>query len=147
LTGLCNGSSGVGTFLLRYFAATGDGVARELAEAAAVAVRCANWTSHPVWCHGLASDGDFLLDCADVLAQPRYRDWAVDTAAVLATRAVPRGGRLLTPDEGGEVVAAFGNGYAGPLSFLLRLRHGGDRLLIGAPATTVPGEPRPLRYA
>ena len=53
--------------------------------------------------------------------------------------------RLLTPDEGGDVVAAFGNGYAGPLSFLLRLRHGGDRLLIGSPATTVPGEPRPLR--
>jgi tRNA A-37 threonylcarbamoyl transferase component Bud32/rhamnogalacturonyl hydrolase YesR len=138
LTGLCNGSSGVGTFLLRYFAATADDTARELAEAAAVAVRCANWTSHPVWCHGLASDGDFLLDCADMLGDPRYRDWAEETAEVITARAVPRSGRRLTPDESGDVIASFGNGYAGALSFLLRLRHGGERLLIGSPATSAP---------
>jgi tRNA A-37 threonylcarbamoyl transferase component Bud32 len=138
LTGLCNGSSGVGTFLLRYFAATGSATARELAEAAAVAVRCANWTAHPVWCHGLASDGDFLLDCADVLGEPRYRDWAEETAGVIAARAVVRGGRRVTPDESGNVVASFGNGYPGALSFLLRLRHGGERLFIGSPATSAP---------
>ena len=138
LTGLCNGSSGVGTFLLRYFAVTGSASARELAEAAAVAVRCANWTAHPVWCHGLPSDGDFLLDCADVLGEPRYRDWAVDTAAVIAARAVVRDGRRLTPDESGNVTASFGNGYVGALSFLLRLRHGGERPLIDSPATSAP---------
>ncbi len=136
LTGLCNGSSGVGTFLLRYFAATGSATARELAEAAAVAVRCANWTAHPVWCHGLASDGDFLLDCADLLGEPRYRDWAEEAAEVIAARAVVRGGRRVTPDESGNVVASFGNGYPGALSFLLRLRHGGERLFIGSPATS-----------
>jgi tRNA A-37 threonylcarbamoyl transferase component Bud32 len=138
MTGLCNGSSGVGTFLLRYFAATGDPTARELAEAAAVAVRCANWTAHPLWCHGLASDGDFLLDCAQVLDDVRYRDWAEETAEVIAARAVVRDGRRLTPDESGNVFASFGNGYAGALSFLLRLRHGGERTLIGSPATSVP---------
>lgn len=138
MTGLCNGSSGVGTFLLRYFAATGDPTARELAEAAAVAVRCANWTVYPLWCHGLASDGDFLLDCAQVLGDVRYRDWAEETAEVIAARAVVRDGRRLTPDESGDVFASFGNGYAGALSFLLRLRHGGERALIGSPATSVP---------
>ncbi|HEY0451253.1 class IV lanthionine synthetase LanL [Actinophytocola sp.] len=138
LTGLCNGSTGVGTFLLRYFVATGSATARELAEAAAVAVRCANWTAHPVWCHGLASDGDFLLDCAQVLGEPRYRDWAEETAEVIAARTVVRGGRRLTPDESGNVGASFGNGYAGALSFLLRLRHGGERPLIGSPATSAP---------
>jgi tRNA A-37 threonylcarbamoyl transferase component Bud32 len=138
LTGLCNGSSGVGTFLLRYFAMTGSVLARELARAAAFAVRCANWTAHPVWCHGLPSDGDFLLDCADVLGEPRYRDWAAETAEVIAARAVVRDGRRLTPDESGNVVASFGNGYVGALSFLLRLRHGGERLLIGSPATFAP---------
>jgi tRNA A-37 threonylcarbamoyl transferase component Bud32 len=138
LTGLCNGSSGVGTFLLRYFAATGSAQARELAEAAAFAVRCANWTAHPVWCHGLASDGDFLLDCADVLGEPRYRDWAAETAEVIAARTVVRDGRRLTPDESGNVVASFGNGYVGALSFLLRLRRGGERPLIGSPATSAP---------
>lgn len=138
MTGLCNGSSGVGTFLLRYFAATGDATARELAEAAAVAVRCANWTAHPLWCHGLASDGDFLLDCAQVLGDVRYRGWAEETAEVIAARAVVREGRRLTPDESGNVYASFGNGYAGALSFLLRLRHGGERPIIGSPATSVP---------
>lgn len=138
LTGLCNGSSGVGTFLLRYFAVTGSARGRELAEAAAVAVRCANWTAHPVWCHGLPSDGDYLLDCADVLNEPRYRAWALDTAEVIAARSVVRGGRRLTPDESGNVVASFGNGYVGALSFLLRLRHGGERPLIGSSATSAP---------
>lgn len=185
LTGLCNGSNGVATFLLRYHAAIGDPVAeggdpvagqgdlvarrdgsgvgqsgpgawrgdlaarrgglvaqpgglvaRRLVEGAAVAIRSANWTAHPVWCHGLASDGDFLLDCAAVLGEPRYRAWAEDTAAVIGAKAVRRNGRLLTPDENGDVLAALGNGYAGPLSFLLRLRRGGDRVLIGAPTTT-----------
>jgi lantibiotic modifying enzyme len=131
LTGLCSGSNGVGTFLLRFFAATGDRVAGELARAAAVAVRCANWTAQPVWCHGLPSDGDFLLDCADVFAEPRYRDWATDTAEVIAARSVLVNGHRLTPDESGGVVAAYANGFAGSLSFLLRLRHGGDRPLLG----------------
>ena len=71
---------GAGTFLLRYFTATGDEEAGELARAAAVAVRCANWTAPPLWCHGLASDGDFLLECADVFGDPRYRDWAAEVA-------------------------------------------------------------------
>ncbi|MFD9965866.1 class IV lanthionine synthetase LanL [Amycolatopsis sp. NPDC058986] len=137
LTGFCSGSNGAGTFLLRYFAATGDTEAAELAEAAAYAVRCANAVSTPVWCHGLASDGDFLLDCADVFGEARYLDWSTDTATSLASRAVRRGERWLTPDESGDVVAAFGNGFAGPLSFLLRLRHGGDRLLIGPPRSAV----------
>jgi len=130
LTGFCSGSSGVGSFLLRFFAATSDPMAREWAAAAAVAVRCAQWVAPPVWCHGLASDGDFLLDCADILGEPRYRDWAEEIAEVIAARTVRHNGRQLTPDEGGNVVVGFGNGIAGPLSFLLRLRHGGDRLLL-----------------
>ncbi|GAA3041647.1 hypothetical protein Aglo01_29560 [Actinokineospora globicatena] len=190
LTGFCSGATGVGTFLLRLHQVTGDPGARALAEAAATAVHHGNWTSPPLWCHGLATDGDFLLDCAELdraeldqasggtahrngarrapvtghtthipgardphvaassaartpsayplsTADPsasdpaaRYRSWAEDTAAVMATRAVPRRGRLLTPDDTGDVVASFANGYAGALSFLLRLRHGGARPLL-----------------
>ncbi|GLZ41132.1 class IV lanthionine synthetase LanL [Actinokineospora sp. NBRC 105648] len=138
LTGFCSGATGVGGFFLRHWAVTGEARSRELAEAAAVAVRCANWTSPPLWCHGLATDGDFLLDCAELLgsgsqglgAQADYRSWAADTAEVITARAVRRRGRLLTPDDTGDVVASFANGHVGALSFLLRLRHGGDRPLF-----------------
>ena len=133
LTGLCSGSSGVGGFLLRYHAVTGDSDAADLAVAAARAVRGVNWTSPPAWCHGLASNGDFLLDCAEVFGERRYRDWAHDAATALAARTVSRGGQLLSTDDAGEVTAAFGNGFSGPLSFLLRLRHGGRRPLVGEP--------------
>jgi rhamnogalacturonyl hydrolase YesR len=133
MTGLCSGSSGVGTFLLRFFAATGESTAKDLAKAAAFAVRCANWVAPPVWCHGLASDGDYLLDCAQVFGEARYRDWAVDTADIIAARTVLVDGRALTPDETGGTVVSYGNGFVGPLSFLLRLRHGGDRPMFGSP--------------
>ncbi|WP_170224263.1 class IV lanthionine synthetase LanL [Actinokineospora cianjurensis] len=263
LTGFCSGATGVGTFLLRLHQLTGHPAARALAEAAATAVHHGGWTAPPLWCHGLATDGDFLLDCAALPAldpstttapQPstsaasvshggpgsshspgdpgsssathtaaactathtaptgvpshggrsaghstaprgsaldpaattlptqrattplapaththrstaadpairgatattpslrrgaaeippahrgtatdpatRYRAWAEDTAQVIAARAVRRRGRLLTPDDTGDVVASFANGYAGTLSFLLRLHHGGARPLL-----------------
>lgn len=137
LTGLCSGSTGVGTFLLRHFELTGDAVSGELAAAAATAVRSALGTALPVWCHGLAGSGDFLLDCADVLGDPRYRDRAGEAAELVAAHAVRHHGRFLLPDESGALVSAFGNGFCGPLSFLLRLRHGGPRPLLGRPAPAV----------
>ncbi|GAA3013452.1 class IV lanthionine synthetase LanL [Actinokineospora diospyrosa] len=131
LTGFCSGATGVGTFLLRLHQLTGDRAARDLAERAATAVHHANWTSPPLWCHGLATDGDFLLDCAGLAdLATTHRDRAADTARVIAARAVRRRGRLLTPDDTGDVVASFANGYVGALSFLLRLHHGGARPLL-----------------
>jgi hypothetical protein len=124
----CSGSSGIGTFLARHWVATGDDRSRELAEAAAVAVRGARWRVTTTACHGLAGDGEFLLDLAVILGDPTYRDWAEELAACLDARSVLRDGRRLLPDETGtDVSAAYGTGLAGPLSFLLRLRHGGPR--------------------
>ena len=139
LTGLCSGSAGVGGFLLRFHAATKDSASGELAAAAAHAVRGATWSSWPVWCHGLASGGGFLLDCAEVFGDRRYYDWAQDVATAIAARTVEREGRLLTTDESGEVHTAYANGFTGPLSFLLRLRHGGVSPLLGATRGGTPG--------
>ncbi len=137
LTGLCSGSTGVGMFLLRHFALTGEAVSGELAASAASAVRSALGTALPVWCHGLAGSGDFLLDCAEVLGDPRYREWAEEAAELIGAHAVRHHGRFLLPDESGALVSAYGNGFGGPLSFLLRLRHGGPRPLLGRPAPAV----------
>ncbi len=123
----CSGSSGVGTFLIRLWMATGEDRYRELAEAAAHAVRDNRWHMTSTYCHGLAGDGQFLLDLADLLGEPRYHAWAEELATCLHARAAYHDGRLVVPDSSGEVTARYGTGLAGVLSFLLRLRHGGRR--------------------
>jgi hypothetical protein len=122
----CNGSSGVGTFLIRLWAATGEDHFRILAERAATAVRQAKWTSSNAACHGLAGDGNFLLDLADFTGEQRFGEWATELAAVVHSRHVFREGLMVVADETGtEVTADYGTGLSGTLGFLLRLRHGG----------------------
>ncbi|WP_214410878.1 class IV lanthionine synthetase LanL [Sphaerisporangium fuscum] len=124
----CNGSSGIGTFLVRLHAATGDRRALEVARAAAVAVHGHRLRSGTAACHGLAGDGQFLLDLADLAGEPRYRDQAGELAGVLWARATLRDGLLVVPDENAvEVTFAWNTGLAGVLAFLWRLRHGGPR--------------------
>jgi hypothetical protein len=124
----CSGSSGVGTFLIRLWWSTGDQRFRDLAEAAAVAIRRDKWYSSISSCHGLAGDGDFLLDLADFTGERRYRDWAAELAAVMHSRHAIRDGLMVLPDESGvEVNVGYQTGLGGALGFLLRLRHGGPR--------------------
>ncbi|MEU6724763.1 class IV lanthionine synthetase LanL [Nonomuraea wenchangensis] len=124
----CNGSSGVGTFLVRLHAATGDRRALEAARAAAVAVHGHRLRSGTSACHGLAGDGQFLLDMADLTGEPVYREQAGEFASLLWARATMRDGLLVVPDENGlEVTFGWNTGLAGVLAFLWRLRHGGPR--------------------
>jgi hypothetical protein len=125
----CSGSSGVGTFLIRLWLATGERRFRDLAEAGAVAVRHERWRSPAAACHGLAGDGDFLLDLADLTGEPCYRGWAEELAAAIHARATYRDGLLVVGGENQfEVTADYSTGVAGVVGFLLRLRHGGNRL-------------------
>jgi tRNA A-37 threonylcarbamoyl transferase component Bud32 len=124
----CNGSSGIGTFLVRLHTVTGDWDALEVARAAARAVHGHRLRSGTAACHGLAGDGQFLLDLADLADDPIYREQAEELAAVLWTRATVRDGLLVVPDENAlEVTFGWNTGLAGVLAFLLRLRHGGPR--------------------
>ncbi|MER5638487.1 class IV lanthionine synthetase LanL [Kitasatospora sp. NPDC002227] len=127
----CNGSSGVGSFLLRYWQATGDEVAYELALGAGQAVLDSRWHSGTSACHGLAGNGEYLLDLAEATGDGRFRTGAEDLARLITTRAALRDGLLVLPDETGTTTApAYGTGYTGALAFLLRLRHGGPRLWL-----------------
>ncbi|MFI9105447.1 class IV lanthionine synthetase LanL [Streptomyces fildesensis] len=127
---LCSGASGVGTFLIRLWRTTGDPVLRQLAHEAAVSVHKARWFTGTAICHGLAGNGDFLLDMAQVLGGP-YEEWARDIAVSMHARHALRNGLVLVPDESGmRITADYGVGLAGVISFLLRLRHGGPRLLM-----------------
>nr|WP_238342000.1 lanthionine synthetase C family protein [Actinopolymorpha rutila] len=127
----CSGSSGVGTFLLRLYAVTGEQRFAEYARAAAGAAYRARWTASPVACHGLAGDGEFLLDAAELLDDPTYRAWAEDLVPLLAVRHCRRGGKALVADDTlTGVVADYNVGLAGVLAFLTRLRYGGRRMFL-----------------
>jgi len=132
----CNGSSGVGTFLLRLFGATSDERFATATRGAARAVHMARWQSLPSACHGLAGNGQFLLDAAESLNEPMYHLWAEDLATALAIRTARVGDRLLVADESGRsVTAEYNVGLAGVLDFLGRLLHGGSRpWMLDAPA-------------
>ncbi|MGH8883998.1 MAG: class IV lanthionine synthetase LanL [Egibacteraceae bacterium] len=130
----CHGSSGVGTFLIRLWQATGDEQFRALAEMAAVAVWRGKWQASSCVCHGLAGNGEFLLDMAAALGDAPYRGWAEEFAAILFARHACRDGRIVIPDESGFSLAAdYGVGLAGVVAFLLRLRHGGPRMWMAEP--------------
>jgi hypothetical protein len=153
----CNGSAGVGAFLTRLAAAVsgqvspvaggggrwraepacggGDGGQRfaDLADAAARAVHRDAWYSGAAYCHGLPSDGDLLLDLADLTGERRYRDRAAELATILYRRHTVHNG-LTVGTDGPEVTAAFGTGVAGVLAFLLRLRDRGARMWMCEPA-------------
>jgi hypothetical protein len=124
----CSGSSGVGTFLLRLYAVTGEHHFGDLAAAAAKAAYRARFQSGPAACHGLAGDGQFLLDAGRVFGDSTYERWAEDLVPLLAARSSVQGGLALAPDETGRaVVADYNVGLAGVVDFLHRLRHGGPR--------------------
>ncbi|MFI5620294.1 class IV lanthionine synthetase LanL [Streptomyces sp. NPDC051567] len=126
----CSGSSGVGTFLLRLWAATGacDDVLLDLVEGAARAVRAGRVTDSAATCHGLAGNAEFLLDAAALTGDEHHLAGAELLVEHLAAQAVLRDGRLLVPDENRKaVLAEYANGLAGSLSLLLRMRCGGPR--------------------
>ncbi|WP_344981449.1 class IV lanthionine synthetase LanL [Streptosporangium fragile] len=124
----CSGSSGVGSFLVRYWNATGDERALALARAAATAVHRTRWQSETAWCHGLPGDAEFLLDMADFTGDDRYHRQAVDLAGCLETRAAEHSGLLLVPGRDDRPGPLFLGGTAGTVAFLLRLRHRRPRL-------------------
>lgn len=127
----CNGSSGVGTALLRAHAVIGDERYREMAELAAQAVLATKWQSGAVLCHGLAGNGQFLLDLYEFSGEQRFYDQARELAQAMWVGRIHDDGLVVFPDESGsEVTAGFGTGLAGVGSFLLRLAHGSARSLM-----------------
>ncbi len=124
----CNGSSGVGTALVRAYLLTGQRRYLNAAVAAAQAGFIERWRSSPVQCHGLAGDAELLLDLAACTGDEGYRAQARAAAAALWLRRRNDSGNLTFADDtGGATSAAFGTGMAGVGSFFLRLAAGGPR--------------------
>ncbi|WP_314245129.1 class IV lanthionine synthetase LanL [Streptomyces sp. DSM 40907] len=121
----CNGPAGIGTFLVRLGSATGLRRFADLAEQAAAAAVSDPWRAIAGACCGNAGTGHFLLDMAEITGEARYRTHAEGIAAVIDAQHCTSDGLRLVADatSGSE----YGNGAAGILDFLLRLRHGGPR--------------------
>ena len=136
----CNGAAGVGTFLVRAYTHTGEaryGDAAVAAGRAVIATRCDVGTSH---CHGLAGNGEFLLDLAAATGLDEFAGWARHLASRLWAERVYRDGRPVLMDESGHAFSAsYGVGAAGPLTFLTRLRYGGERLFHPPVVAPEPG--------
>ncbi|CAG7613267.1 class IV lanthionine synthetase LanL [Actinacidiphila bryophytorum] len=117
----CTGPAGIGTFLIRMWADTGEPRFADLAEQCAP-TPYSRWDTTPGLCCGLAGTGHFLLDLAEHTGRTGYRTQAEDLAAVIhALR--HRGDPLAAGRAGWD--HAYGHGDAGTLGFLLRLRNGG----------------------
>ena len=124
----CNGAGGIGIFFARLWHATGEERFREMAHRCAVAARHEPWLLPAGHCHGIAGNGELLLDLAAVTGDPLYRQWAAEHAAVLQQRCMLKDGRLVTTGESGmDVTYSYNLGLAGVVGFLHRLRVGGER--------------------
>ncbi|BAJ28220.1 MULTISPECIES: class IV lanthionine synthetase LanL [Kitasatospora] len=123
-----DGTAGIGAFLLRHWRATDSADSRLLALRAGRAVLDARW-HRDTTAHGLAGDGEYLLDLFQATGESRFRHAAHELAALIAARTALRDGLLVLPDRTGTAATpGYHSGTAGPLAFLLRLRHGGPGL-------------------
>ncbi|MEU5646695.1 class IV lanthionine synthetase LanL [Streptomyces milbemycinicus] len=124
----CSGAPGIGTFLIRLWRATGDGRYLDAAHRAAVSTRDEKWFLGAGHCHGLAGNGEFLLDMAAATGETRYLEWAEEYATALYRLCALHEGRLVVLDEtGAGMTYSYNIGMGGPVGFLHRLRHGGER--------------------
>ncbi|MCA2230238.1 class IV lanthionine synthetase LanL [Nonomuraea aurantiaca] len=124
----CSGGPGIGTFLVRLWRATGEPRFLDAAHQAAVATRMEKWLLSASHCHGLAGNGEFLLDMAAATGDGLYREWAEEYALALYRLTSLRGDRLVLLDDSNTAVSySYNVGMSGPLGFLHRLRYGGPR--------------------
>ncbi|MFD5429051.1 class IV lanthionine synthetase LanL [Streptomyces sp. NPDC127084] len=131
----CNGPAGIGTFLIRLWSSTGLPRFAELAGQAAAACVADPWRAVAGACCGNAGVGHFLLDMAEITGEARYRRQAEGIAAVIDAQHCEYDGLRLVADA--TCGSEYGNGTAGILDFLLRLRHGGPRPWT-VPSTSAP---------
>jgi hypothetical protein len=81
-------------------------------------------------CHGFAGNGDFLLDMAQWAGAEPYEAMAHQLARVIFASRAYREGRVVFPDEQGDLSPAWADGISGILAFLLRLRYRSPRLWV-----------------
>jgi hypothetical protein len=140
----CHGSAGIGGFLARLHRATGDDGYGDAARMSARAVMDNSWRGALLGqCHGLAGNGEFLLDMAEGAGgdAEQYEAGAHQLGRLIVASRAHRQGRTVFPDEDGGLSATWAEGMSGVLAFLVRLRHRSPRLWHGDPLLERSGRP------
>jgi len=100
------------------------------ARAARTVARGTRWT-HPVQCHGLSGNIEFLLDMFQATREQEYLDGAYALAQALEAFAVEKEGQLYWPSENPESFSpSYLVGYAGVAACLLRLAEPAHRVSL-----------------
>ncbi|MEV6236059.1 lanthionine synthetase LanC family protein [Lentzea sp. NPDC051838] len=114
----CNGAAGVGILLNALATHTGDEELKQGARQAGRAITTARPFGSTCRCHGLAGDGDFLLD----LDEPEFHDGAVHIGRKLDALRFRQGFAVKWAPEGlGAPRPDYMRGYTGVHAFRLRL--------------------------
>jgi len=130
----CHGSSGIGSFLTRLYRVTWDDRYDKVARMAAKAVVENSSRGVLGQCHGLAGNGEFLLDLAETGDRADHEALAAEVARIILASRARQDGHLVFPDEEGAVSSTWADGTSGILSFLLRLRYRSPRMWMVKPA-------------
>jgi tRNA A-37 threonylcarbamoyl transferase component Bud32 len=127
----CNGSSGVGTFLLRLGVTTEDRGLIRAARLASRAVVIERWNSGVSQCHGLSGNGEYLLDLFELTGDSRFLREALHLAKLVGLYKVLRPEGVTFPDDSGLPTGFdFSIGTAGVAAFLSRLANATPRILM-----------------
>lgn len=124
------GSAGIGSVCLRYFALSGDNRFRE------VALDCAHTVqariSNKIWQdEGCAGYGEFFLDLAQFLKEPRFVNLAYYHAEAILCHAIDRpAGKAFAGIDHYRICWDYAAGGSGIGIFLQRLRTHGPRMLM-----------------
>ncbi|WP_439658465.1 lanthionine synthetase LanC family protein [Lentzea sp. HUAS TT2] len=130
----CNGASGVGTFLLALESATGAAEFGDAAVRAGRAISLGRPFGSCCRCHGLAGDGDYLLQLADRRGE-EFSAAAAHIGRKLDALKIHRGFAVKWAHEGdGQPRPGYMRGYTGIHAFRLRLAG----LVTGTPLTAPP---------
>lgn len=127
----CNGSSGIGSFLLRFGVASQSRILVDIAIKAAQSIVRERWTSGISQCHGLAGNGEYLIDLFQFTRKPRFLEEARHLGKIIALHKIRRPNGIVFPDDTGFPTGLdFSVGSAGVASFLSRLAGNTTRLLM-----------------
>ena len=127
----CNGSSGVGAFLIRLAIVTGNTRLEQVAIKAAQAVLRERWGSGVSQCHGLSGNGEYLLDLFQFTGQQRFLQGALHLGSLIELHKIIRPSGITFPDDTGMPTGLdLSIGAAGVAAFLSRLAGHQTRLLM-----------------
>lgn len=118
----CNGSSGIGSALIRMYLTTQNKKYLNYAELAAKNVYNGIWNSSMCQCHGVCGDAEFLYDMYCITHDPIYLSYIDNINEYIYSSRIDANGMDLLLDETKlRISADWGTGLSGVGTYIVRL--------------------------